>query len=416
MVQQDVALPDRAEHVAVRAHELRRQAGTERREFQVGALHLVGHVDEPGEVDRPVHAVEVFLAQVELREEVVRDLLRAVVGDLEPHLVAELAVRKLAAQRGAQVLDLLLVHEQLAVARDAELVAVDHLHAGEELRDVGVQHRGQEHEIVLGVGFLARQPDDPRQHARRLHDGDAGIAAECVLAFQLDGEVQALVQHAREGVRGVEADRGQDRHHLAQEVGLDPVRLGGSEVGPAQEADALGREPRQDLRVEQLVLLGHQLVRLLRHLPEDELRVHAVGADDGSAGFDLGLQAGDADLEELVEVGGDDAQEPQPLEERRGAVLRLRQHAPVERELADLAVEEQLRDVAWLVHRIAAVRKARAVSAGRARRAGSSVGYGAAPANGRAAERSRKRRPLPRRKSASPSAARGSRAPSCPRD
>ena len=53
--------------------------------------------------------------------------------------------------------------------------------------------------------------------ARRLHDGGAGGAAEGVLAFQLDGEIQALVEHAREGMGGVEADRGKHRHQLAKE-------------------------------------------------------------------------------------------------------------------------------------------------------------------------------------------------------
>ncbi len=59
--------------------------------------------------------------------------------------------------------------------------------------------------------------------------------------------------------------------------------------------------------------------------------------------FDLLLQAGDADLEELVQVAADDAQEPQPLEQRHRRVLGLRQHAPVELEQAELAVEEVLR-------------------------------------------------------------------------
>ena len=37
------------------------------------------------------------------------------------------------------------------------------------------------------------------------------------------------------------------------------------------------------------------------------------------------LEAGDADLEELVEIGARDAQEPHPLEQRDAAVLGLLQ-------------------------------------------------------------------------------------------
>jgi hypothetical protein len=120
---------------------LRGQPGAERRELEVGALHPVGDVDQPHQVDRAVHAVEILLPEVELREQVIGNLLRAVVGNLEPHLVPELAVRQLPAQRRAQVLHLFLVHEQLAVARHAELIGIHHLHAGEQFRDMRVQYR-----------------------------------------------------------------------------------------------------------------------------------------------------------------------------------------------------------------------------------------------------------------------------------
>jgi hypothetical protein len=46
---------------------------------------------------------------------------------------------------------------------------------------------------------------------------------------------------------------------------------------------------------------------------------------------DLLLDAGDADLEELVEVARHDAQEAQALEQRHGGVGGLRQHAALER-------------------------------------------------------------------------------------
>ena len=55
------------------------------------------------------------------------------------------------------------------------------------------------------------------------------------------------------------------------------------------------------------------------------------------------LQAGDADLEELVEVAGGDAQEAQPLEQRQRLVERLREHALVELEQRQLAIDVVLR-------------------------------------------------------------------------
>ena len=66
------------------------------------------------------------------------------------------------------------------------------------------------------------------------------------------------------------------------------------------------------------------------------------GPARGRAELDLLLQARDADLEELVEVRRDDAEEAQPLEQRHRLVLGLREHAAVEFERLQLAVEEML--------------------------------------------------------------------------
>jgi hypothetical protein len=69
------------------------------------------------------------------------------------------------------------------------------------------------------------------------------------------------------------------------------------------------------------------------------LRSAAVDADLRQPEADLLLDARDPDLVELVEVGAEDRQEAQPLEQRQAAVLRLFEHPPVELELAQLAVE-----------------------------------------------------------------------------
>ena len=90
----------------------------------------------------------------------------------------------------------------------------------------------------------------------------------------------------------------------------------------------------------------------------------AVGRAGDLAGLDLLAQAGDADLEELVEVAGEDRQELHPLEERVALVARLVQDAGVELEPRQLAVQ---------------VREGR-LRAGRATRAWRDRGYGRAGA------------------------------------
>ena len=56
---------------------------------------------------------------------------------------------------GAQILDRFLVDEQVAVARDAKLVAAQHLHAGEQFVDELMQDRRQEDEAVFTVTEFA---------------------------------------------------------------------------------------------------------------------------------------------------------------------------------------------------------------------------------------------------------------------
>ena len=66
---------------------------------------------------------------------------------------------------------------------------------------------------------------------------------------------------------------------------------------------------------------------------------HAVGGAFLDAQRLVRLQAGDADHEEFVEVAGRDRQEAQPLEQRMMRVARFLQHAPVEGQPAQLAIE-----------------------------------------------------------------------------
>ena len=77
-----------------------------------------------------------------------------------------------------------------------------------------------------------------------------------------------------------------------------------------------GGERRQHGLVEELVLLGDQRVRFAAHRLEHLGGRAAVGAGLRQPELDLLLQAGDADLEELVQVGRDDGDEAQPLEQR----------------------------------------------------------------------------------------------------
>ena len=268
-------------------------------------------------------------------------MLRAGGRDLQAHGEAELALRQLALQRLAQVLDLFLVDPQVGVAGDAKLRIADDFAPGEQLVQMGVDDRGQQHEGVVGAGDVRRHGDHPRHDARRLDDGDVGFAPEGIGPGQLDDEVKALVDHLRKRVRRVEADRRQQRPDLALEILGDPGALRRVAVGVAQHANTGRGERGQDLTVERAVHLGDQRLRALADLGQVRLELLHRGAHERRLQPQLFAQAGDPDLEELVEIAADDAQETQPLEQRRGRILGQRQHAPVEVEGGQFAVNRR---------------------------------------------------------------------------
>ena len=69
------------------------------------------------------------------------------------------------------------------------------------------------------------------------------------------------------------------------------------------------------------------------------LGVQAVGRDVVDAGAELLQQRRDAHHEELVEVGAGDGEELHALEQRMRRIVRLSEHALVELEPAQLAVD-----------------------------------------------------------------------------
>ncbi|MNZ84986.1 hypothetical protein D3C78_1037600 [compost metagenome] len=275
-------------------------------------------------------------------------MFRAGVGYLQAHGVTVAAREQLAAQGAGQVVDLFGVQRQVGVTGQAELVAALHLHALEQVVGVRMDHRRQEHIVGAGATHLFRHPDDPRQQARGRDDRQARIAAEGVDTLELDDEVEALVHQQRERVGRVEADRGDDRGDFVAEVAAHPGLELGCPVTPADEADMVLFQLGQQHVVEDRVLALHLAVHQVADACQRLMRLQAVGTGLFTGEVDLLLQAGDADLEELVEVAGEDQQELEAFEQRVVLVQRLFQHTDIELQLREFAMNVQAAVVqAW---------------------------------------------------------------------
>ena len=250
-----------------------------------------------------------------------------------------MALRQFALQLGAQVGALFLVNEQVRITGNAELIATEHRHAGKQFADEFVEDRRHEDEAVRAAGDFPWHLGDSRQDARRLDDGGIGTATEGIPAFKLDGEIETLVEHARERVRGIETDRRQHRHHLPEEVFPDPLALGIGPLGTTQKTDVLRREQWQDHVIECPVLLADEHMRFFTYPTEGVMRGQAIGGDYRGMGLDLFLETCDTDFEELVQIAGNDAQETQALQQGHPVVLRLGENAAIEGQQAEFPIQ-----------------------------------------------------------------------------
>ncbi len=313
-----------------------------RHELQLGQVHEVGQLHQAHQVHGAVDPVAVLVVEAALVEQAPHDVGGRVGRHFEAHRVAEMARRQLALQRHAQVGDLVLVDEQLAVARDAELVAALHHQLREQFADEALHQRAEQHEAVAEARQRLRHAHQTRQRARRLHDAEQRLAAERVAALQLHHEVQALVQHARERMRGIEPDRREHRQQFVEEIVARPFELRLAPGVGAVEIDALGLERGQDGFVQHRVLLVDEPLRALHHEVVDVLQRHAVRRQRSGVVAHLLLEAGHADLEELVEIAAGDADEAQSFKQRHVRVGRLREDALVEAENAKFTVEQRI--------------------------------------------------------------------------
>src|SRR6266853_927174 len=147
-------------------------------------------------------------------------------------------------------------------------------------------------------------------------------------------------------VTRIEADRREERDHFPQEIIVQPGALFPRPLRLGEETHALLRKLRKNLLVEQPVLLGDQRMGAFAYQGENLRRRRLSGNRYLVAEPDALLQLGDSDLEELVQVARQDAQEAQPLQRRKPPVLSLGEHALVECQDGELAREELGLDLA----------------------------------------------------------------------
>ena len=327
----------------------------------------------PGDLER------VLVADADaLDEDLARELGHRPL-DLEPHGLAEPAAPDLLLDREQEVVRLVLLDRDVGVAGDPEQVGLDDLHAPEQLVEVRLDDLVEEDELV------APDREQAGEQGRDLDPGEALLAG--LRVQQPDGDREAERGDVRERVPRVDGERREDREDLVVEPAAERLVVL-RDLVVVEDLDALGaRAPRGS---------GVQIAAWSAMSSRTRTRIWAscsVGVMPSRRvvrGARLGLapQAGHADLEELVEVGGEDREELHPLQEGIAGVTRLVEDPRVELDPRQLAVEDR----PPLVAREAAARSA----GGSGSRGGSNGGHGSSVMPGiRRAARERRRLPFP---------------------
>ena len=150
-------------------------------------------------------------------------------------------------------------------------------------------------------------------------------------------------------MRGIYCQRSEHREDLTVEERLSGIALGFSELGPTQQLDAVVAKRGHHLFMEDVGVLALKCMGSHPDVLENFARRQAAGRAHGDAGGNSTLEAGHANHEELVEVAGEDGEELGPLERGQGVVLGELEHALIEIEPGELAVQETVgREVAAL--------------------------------------------------------------------
>ena len=252
---------------------------------------------------------------------------------LEAHDRGEPALLQLGLDQGDQVVGALLVLLGVRVAGHAEELAAHDLHAGEEQVEVVAEHLLERHEALLRADpeEAARAGSHGHLDARQRKLGVPGVA-------QRHQQVEREVRDEGEGVRGVDRLGRHQRVDRAHVLGADLGLLLLRELVVVHQVDLLGPQQLHEAHGQLLHAHPQAADGLVAVLDLARGRA-AVDGDLLHAGLDLLLEAADALHEELVEVRGGDGQKLHALEQRRALVLRLVQHAAVEGEPGQFAIE-----------------------------------------------------------------------------
>ena len=240
-----------------------------------------------------------------------------------------------------------LAHQILGLFLDFEVGIADHPERPLPFDGVAREQLGDEQRGDLLQRDEARGPVRRRRDAEEAFDllGNADERVHRLTvagAHEMERQREAEIGNERERMGGIDRQRRQHREDVAQEMVGEPRPIRLLERLRLDQDHVVGRKFGAQLAPPHLLVDGearHGLIDPAQLLGRGQ-SVRTAGDD---AGAHLALEAGHAHHEKFVQVVGGNRQEPHPFQQRVAGIARLFEHAAVEMEPGQFAVDESFR-------------------------------------------------------------------------
>ncbi len=265
--------------------------------------------------------------------------------DLHTHHGRKAPFAQLLGDHCDQVLGLLFGAADVRVARDAKGPGALHFHSSKHLGQMVPHHFFERYEVQR---LFKRHPAS----AVGGHFDPGKMLGALLRMAQQHGQRQAQVRDERKRMAGIDGQRRQHRKDLFLEITGQVAALRLVELLVVEHLHAgLAGQGRTQLLAPEAV---HAVVHGPERLPDQAELLGgraAVGRELTHPGCFLSFEAAVALAEKLVEVGRGDGQKAHALQQGDARIERLKEHAPVEVDPAQLPVEVQARIVQWTARR-----------------------------------------------------------------
>ena len=332
MVNEAVTLTDRVEHGRVlagpRRHDGHAPLEAERSNVEIG--YLVECAESKG----CTMYDDIRGREIELLHQKRCDPRVGRLPDLKPDSVTEPTTPQLGLDGERQVVCVVAIDLDVRVPGDTKQRVANHSHPRPEQ---AVKVRGNDR-LDGNESTRTRQRDEPLQHIGNLDPGEHQTA-NAAGAGQQHTDVQRQVGDRRKGMCAVDGQRCQNRmkNRVVEDPGLRTLHR--REVAPVDERHATDCK-RRDKRVKYggVKTFGKERRPTSQHV-EQFGPSESVCASSAHACIDAVAKRSNSDLEEFIEIRCSDRNETNPLKQRKRFDFGQREHAVVEVQPGELAID-----------------------------------------------------------------------------